>query len=580
MNEIIVGIDLGTTNSEIAVIVDGQPKLLADGEKKIIPSVVGLADDGAILVGEAARNQYALYPERTIKSVKRLMGKDESIVLGDHSYSPQEVSAMILKRLKQLAEQELGQPVKKAVITVPAYFSDIQRQATREAGEIAGLDVVRMINEPTAAVLTYEAGNTDPKRVVVYDLGGGTFDVSVVNLEKDVVEVIASHGNNQLGGDDFDEKIVAHISEHLKNTHDINIQDTQKTLARVRDAAENVKKTLSDQAVVRIEEEFIAEKEGAPVHLSMELTRNEYEEMITPYIDETLEALHLALKDAGLTVSDIDEILLVGGATRTPLISQRLEEDLGLLPRGELHPDLCVAMGAAIQAGAIGGETVGTVLVDITPYTFGTSAFGEMDGMAYPHVFTPIIRRNTPIPSTKSELFSTMHDNQKMVEVKIYQGESPDALNNIEIGSFNVEGLSKAPAGNPILLTLNLDLNGLLRVTAKENDTGLEKSISIERAMGKFQDEDQLSLAHQRIDSLFDELPTSGESNAPSQHAITQARDLINKAESVFDKVSTEDKEDMINLIEEINDNLNDNNITGLTNPVGQLSDILHYVEA
>ena len=353
--EDIVGIDLGTTNSEIAVYRDGRPEVLADElGRRILPSVVGISDTGELLVGEDARNQFVLYPERTVRSIKRRMGTDDKVPLGGNEYTPQEVSAMILKRLKDIAERRLGHPVRRAVITVPAYFSDAQRQATREAGEIAGLEVVRIVNEPTAAAL-------------VYDLGGGTFDASVVRIEAGVVEVIASHGNNHLGGDDFDHKIVEHILDHLKLRHEVDVSGDARAMARIQRSAEAAKKELSSHPFARIEEEYLAEKGGNPVHLSLELSREDYEDMIAAFIEETLSAVHVALESASLTSSQVDEILLVGGATRTPMVRRRLFEAFAREARGEVDPDLCVALGAAIQGGAIAGREVSAVLVDVTP---------------------------------------------------------------------------------------------------------------------------------------------------------------------------------------------------------------------
>ena len=413
MTDEIVGIDLGTTNSELALYRDGRPEILADEQgRKILPSVVGLTEAGEILVGEEARNQLLLYPDRTVRSIKRRMGHAETVRMAGNDYTPQEISAIILKRLKEIAEARLGHAVRKAVITVPAYFSDTQRQATREAGEIAGLEVVRIINEPTAAALVYEAGQHEGKRILVYDLGGGTFDVSVVRIEEGVVEVISSHGNNHLGGDDFDQKIVAHILEHLKLSQAVDVSEQPRAMARILRAAEAAKKHLSDHPFARIEEEYLTETEGKPVHLSMELARDEYEAMIAPYVQETLEAIHAALRSADLTASHVEKILLVGGATRTPMIRRRLVEVFGHEPRGEVDADLCVALGAAIQGAAIAGAEVSAVLVDVTPYTFGTSALGELDGEIYPYRYVPIIPRNTPIPVRKSEVFYTIRDNQ------------------------------------------------------------------------------------------------------------------------------------------------------------------------
>jgi len=415
--------------------VDARSRSDALRSRGIVPSLV------VMLVGEDARNQLILYPERTIKSIKRQMGSNDKVHLAGCEYTPQEISAIILKRLKHIAEQSLGQPVRKAVITVPAYFSDTQRQATREAGEIAGLEVVRIINEPTAAALVYEAAQHQGKRILVYDLGGGTFDASIVRIEAGVVEVISSHGNNHLGGDDFDHKIVEHILDHLRIKQGVDVSDQPKAMARILRSAEAAKKHLSDHPYARIEEEYLTETAGKPTHLVLELSREEYEGMIAPFIEETLAAIHVALESASLTSSQIDEILLVGGATRTPLIRRRLHEAFAREARGEVDPDLCVALGAAIQGGAIAGAEVSAVLVDVTPYTFGTSALGELNGEFYPYQYVPIIPKNTAIPVHKSDVFFTVTDDQNTVEVRVYQGENADALENIQIGEFRVEGL-------------------------------------------------------------------------------------------------------------------------------------------
>ncbi len=584
MTEKIIGIDLGTTNSEVAVVENGRVTVIdASPGNPILPSFVGLGDDGSILVGEPAKNQYVLYPERTIRSIKRRMGSADRVQMGDDSYTPQEISAIILRRLKAIAEAHLGETIAKAVITVPAYFSDAQRQATREAGEIAGLDVVRIINEPTAAALSYEANHQGHKRVLVYDLGGGTFDVSVVGIEDNVVEVLASHGNNHLGGDDFDAQIVEHIVEHLQG-QGADPNSSRRAMARITRAAEIAKIALSDQPYTRIEEEYLLEKAGAPVNLSLELSRHEYEDMIAGYIDETLEAVHVALKGANLTVSDIDEVLLVGGATRTPVITQRLEEDLGLVVRAEVNPDLCVATGAAIQAAMLAGETVSAVLVDVTPYTFGTSALSEVNGMPYPFVYVPLIHKNTPIPVTKSEVFYTLRDHQEAVNVHVYQGEDPDALNNIEIGEFAVENLSRAPAGNPIILQFALDLNGIMQVSAREKNTGLEKSIRIDKVLSRFQ-EGELETARARVNALFagEEMAAqpTGTAGGATEHQLTaQARALVEKAERLLDSAAEDDREEMINLIETIKDALSGGNLAVLSGPMAELSDILFYLES
>jgi molecular chaperone DnaK len=579
MTDEIVGIDLGTTNSEIALYRDGRPEMLADEQgRNILPSVVGLTETGEILVGEEARNQWLLYPDRTVRSIKRRMGHAETVRMAGNEYTPQEISAIILKRLKEIAETRLGHAVRKAVITVPAYFSDTQRQATREAGEIAGLEVVRIINEPTAAALVYEAGQHEGKRILVYDLGGGTFDVSVVRIEDGVVEVISSHGNNHLGGDDFDQKIVAHILEHLKISQAVDVSDQPRAMARILRAAEAAKKHLSDHPFARIEEEYLTEIEGKPVHLSMELARDEYEAMIAPYVQETLQAIHTALRSADLTASQVEKILLVGGATRTPMIRRRLVEVFGHEPRGEVDADLCVALGAAIQGAAIAGAEVSAVLVDVTPYTFGTSALGELDGEIYPYRYVPIIPRNTPIPVRKSEVFYTIRDNQTEVDVRIFQGENADALENIQIGEFRVEGLSKAPEGNEVALDLALDRDGILRVTAREKSTGLERRISIDKAVARYEAA-ELQQARQRIGALFGEDWTESAPDGDFGRNDREVAALLDKARAKLDAVGDEDRQEMIDLMEAIRDAQAADDEAALANAQSQMTDLLFYLE-
>jgi len=588
MTEIIVGIDLGTTNSEVAIVRGGRVEVIpvAPGVR-ILPSLVGVADDGSLLVGEAARNQYALHPERSVRSIKRRMGEYTAVQMAGKDYSPQEISAMILRRLRDIAEAHIGGPVGKAVITVPAYFSDAQRQATREAGEIAGLEVVRIINEPTAAALAYESCHSGARKALVYDLGGGTFDVSVVNLESDVVEVLASHGNNHLGGDDFDQKLITFAIDHLKAQHDIDIRPHAQAMARLQHAAEAAKITLSDEPYATLAEEYLFEKDGVPIHLSVEISRDDYEEMIEPYVAETLEAVHVALSGAGLTVADINEILLVGGATRTPLVQRRLESELGMQPRAEVDPDLCVAMGAAIQAAVIAGGQAPTVLVDVTPYTFGTSALEYFNGDMYPYCYVPLIRKNTPIPVSKSEGFCTVFDGQRQVDINVYQGEDPDALNNIQIGRFTIEGLRDAPAGNPLITTFSLDHNGILQVTSREKNTGLVHSITIDNAISRFTG-DKLGEARHRIDALFRD--QEGEEGRPgasvgaapvddSRRLRVEAGALIEKAERLLASAGTEDAEDLVNGIEAVKDQLGGPDAS-LKTAMDALADLLYYLDA
>ncbi|PIE64365.1 MAG: heat-shock protein Hsp70 [Desulfobacterales bacterium] len=586
----IVGIDLGTTNSEIAYYEDGAVKIIEGPDGKLLPSYVGLDEQENLLVGGLARNQYVLYPERTIKSVKRLMGQATQLSLGKNTYSPQEISAMILRNLKNIAESHLGYPVSEAVITVPAFFSDSQRQATVEAGKIAGLNVKKIINEPTAATLVYESDHKGARKVLVYDLGGGTFDVSVVELQDDVIEVVASHGNNNLGGDDFDNLVERWLLTRLEE--DSITEIPPGAMARLRRAAEKAKKELSSQPYAVIEEEYLLEQDNTPYNLRVELSRAEYEKMISTLVDETLDAVHLVLKDAGLTPTDIDQILLVGGSTRTPLIQNRLERVFHIPPRFEVDPDLCVAAGAAMQAAMLQGEDVRAVLVDVTPYTFGVTAIGEVDGEFTMDMFVPLIKKNTPIPVTRSEVFYTGHDDQPAVEIRVSQGEAPYASENIEVGNFQVKGLARARAGSEIIATFALNSNGILTVSAQEKATGLEKSIVIHNVLSD-SSEDSVASARKKIRHLFEDenspkkMPKHrGEADEKAEGvgalkntSIVQAKAVIEKAQALFEEACEEDKEDMVDLIEEIQLAIAEQAEARLHEKVEELSEIIFFME-
>lgn len=581
--EKIVGIDLGTTNSEVAIFDDMKPVLFKKNNSVIVPSYVGIDRDGKLLVGEAARNQYPVYPERTVKSIKRLMGSGEKVTMAGREYAPQEISAIILRSLKEMAEEQLGHAISRAVVTVPAYFSDIQRQATREAGEIAGFESIKMINEPTAAALAYEGGQHAGKTIMVYDLGGGTFDVSVVRIEDGVIEVVASHGNNQLGGDDFDRKIIDFIHEHITEKHGAT-ELSPEAEARITRAAEQAKLTLSDNPFAEIKEEYLFEQDGVPVHLSLEISREAYEEMITPFIEETLDAIHIALQGAKLTASEIEEVLLVGGSSRTPLVHEYIEREFGIMPRSEVDPDLCVACGAAIQAAMISGEEVSAVLVDITPYTFGTDSLDfDIQRMGYKNVYVPLIKKNSPIPTKKSEVFYTMFDNQESVRVRVFQGEHSDPEENIEIGEFVINGLSKVPEGNEIITTFALDTDGILQVTATEKCSGLSKTITIDNAIGRFQD-DEMAEAKGKIVDLFgetpDEAPAETEENAASTMENKEALAALAKAERLMDNAEPEDREEMVDLVEKIKTLMRKNDVDQLSEAVNELNDIIFYLES
>lgn len=605
MAEIIVGIDLGTTNSEIAVIEKGVPRVLAgDDGDPILPSFVGITEDGKLLVGKPARNQYPLAPERTIKSIKRQMGKQTQVTLGNHQYSPPEISAMILKTLKDRAEKYLGQPVQKAVITVPAYFNDTQRQATIEAGRIAGLQVVRILNEPTAAALTYDPQHEQSQRVLVYDLGGGTFDVSIVQSENGVVEVLASHGDTYLGGDDFDELLLNFICEQFEKEHGIDLRQNRTTRARILRAAENAKRQLSDHAFFKLEEEFIAEKDGVALHLTQELSRADFEKLIVPLLDRTIDCVQRTLDDAKLNPSQIDRLVLVGGSTRIPIISQRLEEKMGRPARRDINPDLCVAMGAAIQGAMIAGESIGSVLVDVTPHSLGIKALRSNPSMN-PYITAKVIHRNTPIPTSRSEVFYTAVDNQSTVKIEVFQGESEDPRRNHPLGDFQVEGLSRAPAGNPIVVQFDLDANGVLKVSAREKATGLSRNITIDNAT-KFKGEQETAVATERLNQLWrdnfepedttplppeedeNDLELEEENFGPverlpevpvGQRESVLAKALLEKAERIRENASPEDQAELDLLTETVRLHLDTQNWSELEVACGRLSDVLFYME-
>ncbi|MDQ3684835.1 MAG: Hsp70 family protein [Acidobacteriota bacterium] len=467
----IVGIDLGTTNSLIAVVENGRPRVLARGDERLIPSVVGLSDDARVVVGQAALNQYVLAPERTVRSIKRRMGTDDQITMGDRAYAPEEISAFILRHLKQMAEEVLGEPVGRAVITVPAYFDDAQRQATKRAGELAGLEVTRIINEPTAAALAYGIERQDNQYLLVYDLGGGTFDVSVIEQQDDIMEVRASHGNVHLGGDDFDERVLQHLLAHLSSEHPFDFKEDRRAMARLTRAAERAKVALSDAPYARVAEEFLARYDGQIAHLETDVGRDELEQMIADLLDSTLVSINRALEDAGLQPEQINRVLLVGGSTRIPRVWDLIREHIGLEPAIEVNPDEAVALGAAVQAAIINGEEVGAMLIDVAPHSLGIEVAEFMFYDVVPGHFRPIIRRNTTIPTTKAERFYTISPGQDTVEIKVFQGESPLCTENTALGQFKLTEIP--PSDDPeknreVIVEFSYDLNGIVEVAARD----------------------------------------------------------------------------------------------------------------
>jgi len=616
MNDLVVGIDLGTTNSEIAAFIGDRVKVMGPGNK-MLASCVGFSPAGELLVGQAARNQQILYPERTVRSVKRKMGSMESVTLGDKTFSPQEISALILRELAEWARRELNQPVDKAVITVPAYFSDAQRTATREAGALAGLEVVRILNEPTAASLAYGFGDSSRHTAMVYDLGGGTFDVSVVVVEGDVTEVLASHGNNHLGGDDFDDLLLERLEQEFQKQYAIDLRHGHPAAhARLWWAAEEAKKKLSFEPYARVREEALVIDHGKPLHLELELTRDEYEAMISPLVESTLDSVSKALTDAGKSAGDIDAILLVGGSTRTPLVSRLLRERSGIAPRQDVHPDLCVALGAGVMASRLAGHEVERVLVDVSPFSFGPSYLGERNGMPYPHCYHPIIYRNTPLPVTRTESYCTAAPFQTIVQVEIYQGDDDDAMKNILVGDFRVEGLRPIRESNEVLCRMSLDVDGILHVTAVEKETGKSKHITITNAlqaksaaeieasrerlkalyaarMEQVGDEelgeileDAITVAGTEVESeeeagetgIAPEAPaTSGPAvSPPAQH---EARNLIEQSRQLLDRMHPEDAEEAIELHAKIDAAIASGDQESFAQGIKALRELLFFVE-
>jgi molecular chaperone DnaK len=573
----IVGIDLGTTNSEVAILQDGRPHVIAVDGEPIMPSCVGIDASGSIVVGRVAKNQMVVAPEATVLSIKRKMGQHTQVTIAGRAYTPEEISAMILAKLKAAAEAYLGQAVTEAVITVPAYFDDAQRKATQNAGSLAGLEVRRIINEPTAAALAYDADQTKDQIVLVYDLGGGTFDASLVVAQNGVVEVKASHGDTHLGGDDFDQLLMTHVDQQFFKTHGVRLLDDPKTRNRLWVAVEKAKRELSDAPFARIREEYMA----GDLHLDMEIARSEYEEMIEPLLRKTMECVHRCFKDAAILPGAVDKVILVGGASRTPLVSELLGDVIRVKPRHEINPDLIVAMGASIQAGVIKGEKTNSILIDITPYTFGTSAVGVRDGMFTDNLFVPLIHRGSALPIKKAELFQTMHDNQPAVDVRIYQGEASEADSNIFIGNFLIEGLKAAPAGNEIVLTLALDLNGVLEVTAMEKRTGLSKTVTMKAGDAETPFDLESSRRHLN-DTLGLNPSPSGraeEIHEDKQPVIAAAKDLRRRASALLEEIDATDADELRALLAESQKAVADGDLPKLMRLNESLSDMLFYLE-
>ena len=469
----IIGIDLGTTNSCVAVMEGGEPVVIANAEgARTTPSVVGFTKTGERLVGQVAKRQAITNPDRTISSIKRQMGTDHKVEIDGKKYTPQEISAMILSKLKADAESYLGEKVTQAVITVPAYFNDSQRQATKDAGAIAGLDVKRIINEPTAAALAYGADKEDDQKIMVYDLGGGTFDVSIIEMGDGVTEVLATAGDTHLGGDDFDQRIIDWMADEFKKENGVDLRSDKMAAQRLKEAAEKAKIELSGVASTAINLPFITADAPGPKHLDMKLTRAKFNELTADLVERTMSPVRQALNDAGLQPGELHKVLLVGGSSRIPAVQEAVKNYMKTEPSKGINPDECVAIGAAIQGGVLGGDVKGLLLLDVTPLSLGIETMGG--------VCTKIIERNTTIPTKKSQIFSTAADNQPSVEVNVLQGEREFARDNKSLGMFHLDGIAPAPRGVPqIEVTFDIDANGIVNVSAKDLGTGKEQHITI-----------------------------------------------------------------------------------------------------
>ena len=571
----IIGIDLGTTNSCVAVFEGGEPVVIPNPEgARTTPSVVAFTKNGERLVGQVAKRQAITNPDHTVSSIKRKMGSDYKVTIDGKSYTPQEISAMILRKMKADAEAYLGQTVDKAVITVPAYFTDAQRQATKDAGKIAGLDVLRIINEPTAAALAYGVDKDKDGKIMVFDLGGGTFDVSLLEISDGVFEVLATAGNNHLGGDDFDQRIIDWMADSFKAEHGIDVRGDKMVLQRLKEAAEKAKIELSGMTSTNINLPFLTATASGPVHFETTLTRAKFNELTADLVDATMQPTRQVLSDAGLKPSDVDKVLLVGGSTRIPAVQEAVKKFIGKDPFKGINPDECVAIGAAIQGGVLGGDVKDLLLLDVTPLSLGIETLGG--------VFNRIIDRNTTIPVKKSQVYSTAANNQTSVEIHVLQGEREMASGNTTLGRFTLDGIPAAPRGVPqIEVTFDIDANGIVNVSAKDLGTGREQHITITSSS---------NMSKEDIDRAVKDAEKFAEEDKKQKEAVetkNQAENLVFQSEKsledIGDKLPESDKADVRAAIETLKSTLKDgtteqikNDTEALEKAFGKLSEKLY----